>query len=755
MEALLLNKPIVILGDLNCDGLKDNCVEYKIMDRFLNEMNLTQLIKSPTRITDATQSLLDVILVSSKSIVYRSGVLLTSISDHLLVYAELKIKSPKQPSQYITARSFKNYVPNYFAADLADKSDCLLSIFDGDDVNAKLNIFNHAIQSTLDVHAPIKTIKIRNRPCPFITQDLRNLMKERDRLHQRFLRTRDIIDWVNYKSYRNNVKRDLKKAENEYNSNEVRQHKDNPGSLWKIVNRLTPSKGKERQIYKGDHKSLANDFNQFFSSVGENAARASSHLADTNNINLRKSIESVVITEIDQFKFRAVTCHEVRRVVLSLPLNKSSGPDKINPRIIKDCLPVILGPLTEIINCSLRTSTFPLAWKKAELIPIHKEGDHEVMDKKKLSALVLLDLSKAFDSINHQRLLHKLSNVGASKSTVNWFRSYLTDRFQSTRINSTLSDPLPITYGVPQGAILSPLLFCIYLNDLPCASYNGDLESYVDDTKTLLSFPLTEADTGIKNLEEDLHKIASWCRENNLLVNPDKTKFMIIGTRQLMNELDVNISISFMGKILEPVDFAKDLGLLMDSHLSYDKHISNLVSSCLYKLCQINRVKNNFDKGTLTMIITSLVISKLLYCSTVWSNTTCTNIKKLQSIQNFACKIITGSKKYDHVSPLLQNLEWLTVDKLLYFRDAVMTFKCMNNLAPKYLCDMFEKRSCIHNRSTRNCNSIQIPLFKTAAGQRSFAFRGASIWNNLDTELKKCTSLKTFKSQLKEHLLST
>ena len=111
------------------------------------------------------------------------------------------------------------------------------------------------------------------------------------------------------------------------------------------------------------------------------------------------------------------------------------------------------------------------------------------------------------------------------------------------------------------------------------------------------------------------------------------------------------------------------------------------------------------------MIITSLVISKLLYCSTVWSNTTCTNIKKLQSIQNFACKIITGSKKYDHVSPLLQDLEWLTVDKFLYFRDAVMTFKCMNNLAPKYLCDMFEKRSCIHNRSTRMMIKMALRTF--------------------------------------------
>ena len=159
-----------------------------------------------------------------------------------------------------------------------------------------------------------------------------------------------------------------KKAENEYNSNEVQQHRDNRGSLSKIVNRLIPSKSKEMQIYKGDHKSLANDFNQFFSSVGENAGRASTHLADTNNINLRESIETVVIPENDQFKFRAVTCHEVRQVVLSLLLNKSSGPDiNINPRIIKDCLPVILGPLTEIINCSLRTSTFPLTWKKQNL----------------------------------------------------------------------------------------------------------------------------------------------------------------------------------------------------------------------------------------------------------------------------------------------------------------------------------------------------------------------------------------------------
>ena len=116
----------------------------------------------------------------------------------------------------------------------------------------------------------------------------------------------------------------------------------------------------------------------------------------------------------------------------------------------------------------------------------------EAMDKKELTALVLLDLSKAFDSINHHRLLHKLANVGASPATVQWFKSYLLDRFQSTRINSALSDPLPITHRVPQGATLSPLLFCIYLNDLPSVFRDSSLESYVDDSKVLLSFPLRQ-----------------------------------------------------------------------------------------------------------------------------------------------------------------------------------------------------------------------------------------------------------------------
>ena len=233
----------------------------------------------------------------------------------------------------------------------------------------------------------------------------------------------------------------------------------------------------------------------------------------------------------------------------------------------------------------------------------------EAMNKKEISALVLLDLSKAFDSICHQKLLQKLSAVGASPALVQWFRSYLSDRTQSVRIDSVLSDPLPITHGVPQGAILSPLLFCIYLNDLPGAPQFCQLESYVDDSKVLLSFPVADVIDAKFKLEDDLCNVATWCCTNDLLINPEKTKFMLIGTKQMISKHSVNFTVSFIGKTLMAVESARDLGVYIDLHLTYDTHISHLVSSCLTKLVQINRVKYCFDRKTLVLIFTSLVFT--------------------------------------------------------------------------------------------------------------------------------------------------
>ncbi|PFX22791.1 putative RNA-directed DNA polymerase from transposon BS [Stylophora pistillata] len=291
-----------------------------------------------------------------------------------------------------------------------------------------------------------------------------------------------------------------------------------------------------------------------------------------------------------------------------MPANKSSGIDNIPVRVIKDSLPVILSVIISLINASFSDGKYPRSWKLAVVSPIPKEGSHEepdsnrpisllpivskvceraalnqimsflvsnerlstrqsgnkklhstetslirttdailsAIDDKKITAVVLLDMSKAFDTINHGILLNKLLDIGISLSSVAWFTSYLSDRRQEVRINSALSDPLPIVSGVPQGSVLGPILFNIYVNDLPLTPRSFLTESYVDDTKLYVSFPVQDWAKAVADLSADLLQIRNWCFANRLLLNPDKTKLTIYGSRQNLNNIPViRLFISF------------------------------------------------------------------------------------------------------------------------------------------------------------------------------------------------------------------
>lgn len=816
-QALMLNKPILILGDLNCNILKV-CPEGTTLENFMLEMNLKQLITTPTRITDISESLLDVIMISSPDLVHESGVMNLPISDHLPVYTVLKLKLPKPPPQLVLTRSYKNYDAGRFSAQLASRSHELVPIFFDSSVSSKLAKFDDVLHSTLEAHAPVKLIKIRHRPSPFVTTDIKNQMTLRDQLHRHYKQTRDAKDWRNFKDAQKSLRHTLKTAEKEHVRTEVNLHKNNPGSLWKVINNRIPSKDKGTLMYSKNPVVIANEFNQFFHSIGKTTARAATQLAIENDFNIPTCTDYPTRTAQhsfdEMFNFTPVTCSEVQHLITSMPSNKCPGPDKISMRIIKDCLPVILGPLTDIINSSFTTSTFPEPWKIAEVLPILKNGDHEIasnnrplsmlnvaskicekvalnqfssflnhtgrlschqsgnkkyhstetlnilvsdfilnsMDNKKLSAIVLIDLSKAFDSIDHSILLQKLANFGVSRQAINWFSSYLSGRKQYVRIGSSVSDSLPMTHGVPQGALLSPLLFCIYTDDLPRVPQVSKLESFVDDSKIFMSFAIKDASIAKNNIENDLKLVATWCFRNKLLINPEKTKFLLIGTRQLLGNLLEEMTISFLGKEIIPVLNAKDLGLTLDNHLTYDKHIRNVISAAMSKLCQISRVKDSFDSDTLRTIISAIVMSKLYYCSTVWANTSTTNIKKLQAVQNFACRIITNTRKYDHITPALRAISWLPVSEHLRYRDSLMTYKCMHELVPSYLSEQFHKRNEIHDLNTRNKEDLNIPPYKTTTGQRSFHYRAVKIWNSIDNDLKKLP-FKTFKIKLKKKML--
>ena len=336
---------------------------------------------------------------------------------------------------------------------------------------------------------------------------------------------------------------------------------------------------------------------------------------------------------------------------------------------------------------------------------------------------------------------------------IKWFSSYLTNRSQRVRLGESLSQRLPLSHGVPQGSILGPLMFTVYVNDLPSIVHNCKPECYVDDSKLYISFSVNKLDSVIDQVNKDLDQICHWCCRNYLLINPEKTKVLVLGTRQRLQQLP-SFSITLLSKHIKPVPVVKDLGVHLDSCLSYSDHVVKTVSSCMYILFQINRVKHVLDRNTLLLVIHSLVLSKLFYCSSVWSNTSKENVKKMQLVQNFAARIIVGLRKFDHVTPALKELKWLNVIDQLYLRDAVLVFKSLNKLTPPSLTEKFQRNSQIHTRTTRKMNDLHLPLCRLVTGQRTFNFRGAKLWNSLLPEIKSQATVKSFKRKLYQQLFN-
>ena len=739
-QALTFGKNIIVAADLNCDMLKPRCPEAVALQDLCDSVNLTQLIKEPTRVTETSSTLIiDVIMTSSIDLVERSGVLKSHISDHYLVYALLKRKISKPPPSYVKVRSYKNYDSQCFISDLERVP--WNEVFLVDDASDMVDRFSKQFLEVIDSHAPVKSVKVKHRHCPFVNEEIKVLMRDRDRLLKRARCTGLPVDWELYRDSRRVVKIRLRKAEREYINKEM-EGCQNTSSQWKLIRKCLPRKETTQQVYTREVKEVAKEFNEFFVSDGAKASEASKALIATHELSPANEFTSgQYIPDEEKFNFCAVSSHEIRRAVMSFSSNKAPGLDKVTMSVIKDALPCILPVLTDIVNRSLLSSVFPVAWKISEVIPLPKDGDHEIpnnnrpvsllpaaskicervalnqlmtyittkrrlsehqsgnkklhscetlnvmitdkaleaMDAKKVTLVVLLDLSKAFDSIDHATLLAKLQALGVSSASLDWFKSYLSGRLQCVRIGAETSSLQGISHGVPQGSILGPALFTIYFNNIPSIPDVCSLESYVDDSKLYLSFPVAEASNVIQQINKD---------------------------------------------------------------------------SCIGSLCQINRVKHLFDARTLERVINALVFSKLYYCSPVWSNTSKKNISKLQKIQNFARRIITGKRKFDHITPVLRELRWLLVTSFLKYTLGVLAFKCVKGLAPSYLCRRFKTRAFVHNRNTRYKNALNIPAYKSASGQRTFLYRATSFWNSLPCEIRECNNLPIFKRLLKEFLTS-
>ena len=645
----------------------------------------------------------------------------------------------------------------------------------------------------LNRHAPIKRIKIKSRPNPYVTPEIKQLMKTRDFWHKKAINTNDRLCWNGYRFFRQEVKRELRLAEKIHVRNEIANCRGNTNATWKILNRcMSRHKNKACNGTMEDHQTLANKFNKYFTSVGELTAIKANLIAKEQSLNIERSsneeeISSILPEEKERFRFQSVKEKDVESVIKSLSDNKASGFDKISTRVLKDSCPITVPVITRLVNNSFKLNTFPKAWKIAEVVPIPKEGDTEqpannrpisllpilskvnerlahkqlmefltmenklsihqsgnrkghstetalvyvtdellkAIDEKKVSLLLLLDMSKAFDSLNHGLLLDNLRNLGLEPTAILWFSSYLSERYQRVRYEDSISEMLPLKHGVPQGSILGPVLFTIYINDVISTISHSQVTAYVDDCQLYFKFSIADSASAVTAVNNDLKSISNWCAQSSLLINPDKTKLVVVGLKQLTKKLPP-ISLTLLGKTITPVPVAKDLGVFIDQCLTYNVHVTKTASGCMNQLVAINRIKHLLDKRTLSLLINSFVFTKLFYCSTVWGNTTKANIHKLQLVQNFAARIILGLRKYDHISDGRRTLKWLTVSEKILFNDLLLSFKCINGMAPEYLCRYFKKRSTVHGRITRGSSSMDIPGCRLSTGQRSFYYRGSA-----------------------------
>ena len=238
--------------------------------------------------------------------------------------------------------------------------------------------------------------------------------------------------------------------------------------------------------------------------------------------------------------------------------------------------------------------------------------------------------------------------------------------------------------GLPQGSILGPILFSIYVNNLSSVLWHCLSESYVDDTELFISFPIQDWARSVSDNIGDLHRVWNWCFSNCLLLNPDKTQLMLYRSRQMLSKLP-DVCWSLLWKDFTPTKAVKDFSVTFHPNLTFCDHIIKTFSSCMSSLSQISRVTHMFGRNTLIRVVNSLVFRKLFYRSSVWSNAATTHILKLQAVQNFASRMISNTRKFDNVTPILKDLRWFPVKYQLYYRDAVLAFHCMTGLKPLIL----------------------------------------------------------------------
>ena len=529
----------------------------------------------------------------------------------------------------------------------------------------------------------------------------------------------------------------------------------------------------------------------------------------------------IALTVTNSFvEFKEISTSAVRKIINRAPA-KTCNLDPIPTPLLITCLDVLLPTITNIVNLSLSTGIMPASLKTGLVVPILKKNniDKEIlknyrpisllpflskviercaceqiqthfnnkdlysraqsayrpnrgietallkvqndllcaMDNHQEAIIILLDMSAAFDTIDHTILLSRLQNrYGIGGTVGKWFTSYLNGRTQKVTISDAESLPRCLHHGVPQGSVLGAPLYTFYTGPLSDVinSHNVDHLIYADDTQVYLTFSPSERNAAIQKLENCVSDIKLWTTTNKLKLNDSKTEIIHI-TSKFRNSTPLP-PIRIGDSLVQPVTSARNLGVTFDCHLNLKTHIRNICRSAWFGIHTIGKLRKYLDDKSTEKLAHAFVTSRLDFCNGILHNLPLSDLKKLQHIQNAAARIITRCSVGDNITPVLHKLHWLPIQSRTTFKVLLTMYKISNGDAPEYLSDLVEPYTPSRSLRSSSLNLYSIPrIHSKTYGEREFSWMGPSLWNALPDALRKSPTIDSFKRNLKTHLFNS
>ena len=379
------------------------------------------------------------------------------------------------------------------------------------------------------------------------------------------------------------------------------------------------------------------------------------------------------------------------------------------------------------------------------------------LDKKQMVILVLLDLSAAFDTVDHELLLMRMSHrFGISGNVLKWFRSYLTLRSQVVVLSDSSSEQLYIECGVPQGSVLGPILFTMYTSPLGDIARRVGLSYhlYADDTQLYVAFkPGTTDQVCCQQIQDCLVAMQEWMNSNFLKLNNDKTDVILIGSRHQHSLFEME-HITLNGHDLPLSESVRDLGVILDNRLNMNDHITSVCKSANYHLRNIAKIRRYLSESDAVKVIHALVSSRIDYCNAVLAGLPNSSISRLQRVQNNAARVLARVRKYDHITLILRQYHWLPVQKRIEYKILTLVFKALHNMAPKYLQELVTVKQSTYSLRSSSSTVLHVPKTRTAYGDRAFLCVAPSLWNKLPDHVRNMHCLETFQGHVKAHLFT-